>query len=319
VVRICPIGRFWPIDADGFIQNDAAPEKILPPYSGLVAEVRDAYLEHLGQRVHSIYVRGTMARGIAVEGVSDLDSFALVSCAQESPDLSWVGEVAERLRSRHPCVTGIELGCVDRDEIGSTVRFSELDLLMVTQTACVWGEDVTPYLPRYKPGILVANSDISQIGLDIKEALVGLEVDPSPQNGRYWCRRIAKNIIRAGFSFTILRKRLYTRDLYPCYRVFANQYPKQESGMRRAVEYALDPSPNVEEVRAFLSDFGGWMIEAAEDWLDLHNPSRQLALAYCRHQEEVKFGGDPDAQWQMPYERREADRPPQRSRPGDHR
>jgi hypothetical protein len=291
VVRIRPIGRFWPIDADGFIQNDAAPEKILPPYSGLVANVRDAHLEHLGQRAHSIYVRGTVARGVAVEGVSDLDSFALVSCDPEDLDLSWTGDVAERLRSRHPYITGVELECVAHDQIGSTERFSEVDLLMVTQTACVWGEDVIPYLPRYKPGILVANSDISQIKPDIEEAIVRLDIDPSAQNGRYWCRRITKNMIRAGFSLTILRERSYTRDLYPCYRAFANQCPKQESRMRRAVEYALDPSSDAEEVRAFLRDFGGWMIETADDWLDLHNPSREVGLEFSTHQEEVKFGG----------------------------
>jgi hypothetical protein len=290
-VRIRPIGRFWRLDAEGFIQNDAAPEKILPPYSALVAEVRDAYLEHLGRRVHSIYVRGTVARGVAAEGVSDLDSFALVNRdPEEDLDLSWTREMAERLRARHPYVSGVELGCVDSGEIGSTQRFSELDLLMVTQTACVWGEDVIPYLPRYKPGILVANSDISQIKPDIEEAIVALNTDPGAQSTRYWCRRLTKNIIRAGFSLTSLRERSYTRDLYPCYRTFANQYPKQESGMRRAVEYALDPSPDAEEVKAFLSDFGGWMIEAADHWLKLHNPSREVALEFRRYREEVRFG-----------------------------
>lgn len=290
-MRIRPMGRFWRLDADGFIQNDAAPEKIMPPYTELVAEMRNAYLEHLGQRAHGIYVRGTVARGVAVEGVSDLDSFALVSCAPESLDLSWTEDVAERLCTRHPYVTGVELGCVDSDEIGSTQRFSELDLLMVTQTACVWGEDAIPYLPRYKPAILVANSDISQIKPDIEEAIVGLDMDPRAPSTRYWCRRIAKNIIRAGFSLTILRERSYTRDLYPCYRAFANQYPEQESRMRRAVEYALDPSSDAGEVRAFLRDFGDWMIETADDWLELHNPSREVGLEFSRHQEEVKFSG----------------------------
>jgi hypothetical protein len=64
--------------------------------------------------------------------------------------------------------------------------------------------------------------------------------------------------------------------------------------MRRAVEYALDPSPDAEEVKAILSDFGGWMIEAADDWLELHNPSREVALEFSRHREEVKFGGGPE-------------------------
>ena len=61
--------------------------------------------------------------------------------------------------------------------------------------------------------------------------------------------------------------------------------------MRRAVEYALDPSPDAEEVKAFLNDFGGWGIEAAEAWLELHNPSREVELELSRHREEVKFGG----------------------------
>ncbi len=293
MVRIGPIGRFWRLDADGFIQNDAGPEKILPPYSALVAEVRDAYLEHLGQSAHSIYVRGTVARGVAVEGVSDLDSFALVTCNPEDLNLSWVEGVAKRLRARHPYVSGVDLECVESDEIGSTERFSELDLLMVTQTACIWGEEVIPNLPRYKPGVLVANSDISQIKPDTEEAVVGLNMDSGASNTCYWCRRIAKNIIRAGFSLTILRERSYTRDLYPCYRAFASRYPEQERGMRRAVEYALDPSLDAEEVKAFLSDFGGWMIEVADDWLEVHNPSREVELAFSRHREEVKFGGRP--------------------------
>ena len=155
---------------------------------------------------------------------------------------------------------------------------------------------------RYKPGILVANSDISQIKPDIEEAIVGLDVNSGSQSSRYWCRRIAKNIIRAGFSLTILRERSYTRDLYPCYRAFARRYPQQESRMRRAVEYALDPSANAEEVRAFLSDFGGWMIEAAEDWLEVHNPSGEVELEFSKYREEVTFGGGPacspaDAAW----------------------
>ena len=45
---------------------------------------------------------------------------------------------------------------------------------MTSNAACVWGEDVIPYLPRYKPGILVANSDTSQIGSDIETAIVDM-------------------------------------------------------------------------------------------------------------------------------------------------
>ena len=76
MVSVKPISRFWRLDADDFIENDAALARVPPAYTDPLAEVRDAYLEHLEDCIHSIYVRGTVTRGIAVEGVSDLDDFA---------------------------------------------------------------------------------------------------------------------------------------------------------------------------------------------------------------------------------------------------
>lgn len=193
-----------------------------------------------------------MARGTAVDGVSDLDDFVLVD--QGGLDLSWRGEAAERLLARYPHVTDVGLDVVTPEEVGGTNRFSELALLMVTHTACVWREDVIPPRPGYRPGVLVANNDVVQIGSDIEEAMREPTRDSSRENARYWRRRISKNVVRAGFS---------------------ERYPERE--MSRTVEYALEQSPDAAEVLGFLDGFGSWMSEAAEDWLDRLNPSRELA------------------------------------------
>lgn len=116
-----------------------------------------------------------------------------------------------------------------------------------------------------------------------------IERDSSPENTLYWCRRIAKNIVRTGFSFTITEQPRFTRDLYPCYATFGRSHPEQKSEMRSAIEYALDPSPEAEDVVSFLKGFGVWMIEAANDWLDLHNPARELALNLYEFPEEVRY------------------------------
>lgn len=292
VGSIRPVGKLWLLDAGGFILNDAAPEKILSPYDRLVAQVRDAYLEHLGPDVRGVYIRGTVARGMALGGASDLDSFVLVGRDPETLDLSWKEGVAERLLSLHPYVTGIDLGCIGPEAFANTDRFSELGLLMATQTACVWGENFIPSLPKYRPGVLVANSDLCQIRPDIEEALTEIDQDPSPEKVRYWCRRIAKNIVRAGFSLTMLREKTYTRDLYPCYKAFARWYPGRTAAMRRSVGYALDPSSEASEVKNFLKDFGGWMVQEADRWLERHNSSRVQELQLSDYPEEVKLGAN---------------------------
>ena len=201
----------------------------------------------------------------------------------------WSHGATKHLLTQYPFITGIGFECLNLDDLGEDYRFSELGLLMVTQTTCVWGEDVIPKLPSYKSGILVANSDLCQIRTDVEEALAELHANPSREQAFYWCRRIAKNIVRSGFSLGTLGERQYTRDLYPCYRTFARRYPEHEHDMRRAIEYALTPSPNAEEVTAYLKDFGKWVVEEAEAWLAKHNPSREPEPVLERHQEEVRF------------------------------
>lgn len=87
----------------------------------------------------------------------------------------------------------------------------------------------------------------------------------------------------------ILDELRYTRDLYPCYRTFVRHYPQYENDMKRAVEYALAPTPDPREIKAYLNGFGRWIVEAAEAWLVEHNPSRELELELAKYPEEVRI------------------------------
>lgn len=119
--------------------------------------------------MRGVYVRGTVARGMAVAGISDIDDFALLERDPSGLDLSWTEGASEYLRARYPFVTGVGMECLGPKDFGPTGRFSEPGFLLVTQTACVWGEDVIPSLPRYRPGVVVANNDIVQIKANIDE------------------------------------------------------------------------------------------------------------------------------------------------------
>jgi predicted nucleotidyltransferase len=273
------LGRLWQIDEQGYIINDAALEKIVPPFSRAVAEMRDAYLKHLPGQIHSIYLRGSVARGQGVPDVSDLDNFAVITADPDSLDLSWCEAAAVDILRRHPFITSLGFDLESYDSIVVTDNhFNELSLQLRTQAVCLWGQDLIPTLPRYKLDVVVANCDICQIKPDIEEAIFELMADSSPQVTRYWCRRIMKNILRAGFSLVMLEERAYTRDLYPCYKLFARYYPEKESAMRHALELALQPSASAAEVLLFLNTFGPWLIATADHWLDRYNPSRELAL-----------------------------------------
>jgi len=90
MTEILKIGRLLKTDKDGYIVSESSAEKIASPWKEAVEEIKNAYLSHLGDIVHSIYVRGTVSRGEAIESISDIDTFAVITKKQEEIDRSWV-------------------------------------------------------------------------------------------------------------------------------------------------------------------------------------------------------------------------------------
>jgi uncharacterized protein len=273
MLQLLDIGGLWPLAADGSILNDASADKIPPPYRPVVDAAVAVYRQWLGQRLHSVYVRGTVPRAQAVPGVSDLDLFAVALDDPADLDDSWLKAAGAEIARSHPIVSDVQLEIWPYAELLVTDRFTEMSFLLKTQSACVWGQDLGPQLPRFKLDVIVANNDISQIAADIRDAIASVRADPSPQNTRYWCRRISKNMLRAGFSLVMLDEGVFTRDLKLCYDYFARHYPTQSQEMRRVLELAIQPSADPELLLDLLDGFGAWLIARADEWLARHNPA----------------------------------------------
>ena len=65
----------WQVDKNGFLINDATKEQITPQYQAVIDDAIKAYRDNIGDDIHSIYVTGSVPRGLAEDGKSDLDMF----------------------------------------------------------------------------------------------------------------------------------------------------------------------------------------------------------------------------------------------------
>lgn len=61
------------LDKDGFIQNLYSPKNIAPEFQEVVSAVVDSLLRELPSQVDGIYLYGSVPRGTAIIGRSDLD------------------------------------------------------------------------------------------------------------------------------------------------------------------------------------------------------------------------------------------------------
>ena len=259
-------GAILATDDDGYLIPDASLDKIVPPWDAAVDFIKEAYIEHLGDRLHSVYVRGSVARGLAVEGISDLDSVALVhgNPPQARERLSWAGEVREKYLKRFPFSDRPEIWI---DWVGPLLdNLEDKGMSLKLEYVCVHGEDVVARIP---PVQLKALAKKVKLRREYIESIVGevredVAKSEHPEFVKKECKWICKRFLRAGSRLVIARTQKYTRDLYYCYELFSNVYPQQEPLMRRALELALNPTTDANELIPLVDELGAFLAQEAD-------------------------------------------------------
>ena len=273
-------GRFWQIDFEGFIQNDARDEPPQPPFDVALDAAVEAFVAHIGQDLDSIYVTGSVARGLAVPGQSDLNVFA-VTHALADPDLvlqQWIDAAEDEILARHPGLRGLQMELWPYYYVfNDPARFSMGGFILKTHSRCVWGSDLAPGLPDYRLSPAIANDDLVQLEPDFEDVLFDIETDSSTANVAYWSRRSARAALWSSFGLVQMAAGVHTRDLDLCAQVFLGHFPQHRGDIQRALHDARQPVEDPDSLRTFLKRFN-WLLALTETWLDEHNPDRDLAL-----------------------------------------
>ncbi len=258
-------GRLLTTDPDGFLIRDAHPDKIEPPWQEAVDFARQAIGENLQTAIHSIYLRGSVPRGLAVEGLSDIDTFFVVHGGDEAClqlDLSWRDAVRSEFARRFPFAQGMELMCIALARATSKQRENfGLRFLIKVESVCLYGQDLGRNMPPVSLDQVIEHKS-SSLSRDLASFHSHLETEDDKEEIEERCRSLMKRLLREGMRLVMARERAYTRDLYPAYACFANYYPQQEGSMRKALKWALNPVTDKKQLVPFAHTFGQWLMDA---------------------------------------------------------
>lgn len=254
-IPIRKIGTYFEVDEEGYIINPCSIEKIQEVWNPVIADVIASYREHCGDTLHSVYVRGSVAKGTAIENVSDLDSFSYVNIPREDISYDWLREAEREIADRYPFAEGVEMNM-------DSVQNVETNRIMLQQSICVYGPDLSKDLPKLKPGkdMIVHAFTLDQRMDWLKSKLDTLE-GADLQDKCVW---LMKGFLRTGFELTMDRSKTYTRDLYPCYETFSKYYPEKEPEMREALMLALNPTDDKEKLVRLMEGLGTWLEHEAK-------------------------------------------------------
>lgn len=256
------LGRFLSVDELGYVKPDVAIDHIGNIWKPVVAFISDALINRRG--VRSVYLRGSIPRGLAIEDLSDADFVYLSETNFESDD----GALEQAVGSRFPFVKGLELTRLDRntlERIRRPQRRPYFQMLLKTQCLFLAGEDVARDIAPFQLGtemvshVFSLQGEFSRLPRLLEEGRkTGVE-----QAMHQW---FSRRIVRSGFEVTMDRNDHFTRDLYLCYEQFARFYPGRAEQMFRVLANCLNGGEcplQYGELVAFLAGEGVRLTAAA--------------------------------------------------------
>lgn len=257
--KIEPIGDYLETDPNGYILNTTSVDLIQPVWRPAIDEIVNVYKEHYGDSLHSAYLRGSVAKGKAIDNISDIDTFAIVSLPKDEIDRTWVTEFRNSMADKFPFVKGVEMIITPLD--GFESRRGQ-QILIKTQSICLFGSNLADDVASFKSGSNTIQH-LQHLEKDIDEILEELLPQKDSKQILNDCSWIMKRVVRGGFELVMKRSGLYTRDLYPCYEGFAKYYPEKKSEMYRALELAVCPTIEANEIITTLNNIGKFVVQEA--------------------------------------------------------
>jgi hypothetical protein len=257
-VPIKKTGRYFDVDTKGYLINPASKEKIQEEWQPIVNDIVEKYKSQYGDALHSVYIRGSVGKGDAVVGISDVDTFSYVTLKKEEIKTDWMDSFEKEMSVTYPFAQGVELS-VD------SIEDAPNDRILILQSACVYGNDLNAEMPRIKVGKETLGHVYSHVK-DLQWFDEWLLKPQESQEIKKSCTWLMKRFLRTGLELTMERAGLYTRDLYPSYKVFAEYYPEKEVEMKEVLYLALNPTNDLSVIKRIRDNLGAWMEEQAKGY-----------------------------------------------------
>lgn len=246
------------VNADGVIVTGAAPERIPAGYRPVLTDCTNLLGKVFGDRLHSLYVYGSVATGQARPPRSDLDLMAVWSSETAADEAA---AAATELSARHAALvrevalassTLVEVLADDRDGLG---------LRCFLRHYCVWlaGSDLRPSLRPCTPSRAVADGFNDDVRALVKRWRADLDAAHTTAAVAAVARTAARKLLLVTATLESAGHGGWTTDRATGADLLATHHPEWAYTARLAVGWCTDPgAPAARDVRRLL-ELGDWL------------------------------------------------------------
>ncbi|MFR9778519.1 hypothetical protein ACL02O_21005 [Micromonospora sp. MS34] len=248
------------LDRDGAIAREGALGRVPAAFAPVVAATRARITETFGRdRLHSAYLYGSIPRGTAVPGVSDLDLLLALHDEPTGADRSDARRIESTLDGSFAQIDGVGVLLYRTRTLLSELERHDLGFFVACLCTPLLGADLADRLPRYRPTPLLARETNGDLPLAIEGWRSRAAEATTDQERRILSRTIARRLVRTGFTLIMPRWAGWTSDLDESAEAFGHYYPERLAQMRRAAGTGRVPSPDPAVLRELLDDLAPWL------------------------------------------------------------
>jgi hypothetical protein len=248
------------LDRDGAIAREGALSRVADVFAPVVDAARDQICELFdGGRMHSAYLYGSVPRGTAVPGVSDLDLMLALHDEPTDADRRDANRIEATIDSSFSQINGVGVGLCGTGTLLSDLERFDLGFFVACLCTPLVGEDLAEWLPRYRPTSLLAretNGDLALLLPGWRSRAAEAATD-----AERWTlsRSVGRRLVRTGFTLVMPRWGGWTSDLVESAEAFGRYYPQRLGQMRVAAAIGRTPSADPAVLHTLLDDLGPWL------------------------------------------------------------
>ncbi|GGW68305.1 nucleotidyltransferase domain-containing protein [Streptomyces xantholiticus] len=248
------------LNPDGTIAREGSLDRVTADFAPVVAAARTEIAGNFeGSRLHSAYLYGSIPRGTAVPGVSDLDLLLVLHGEPAARDRADADAAEAVLDGTFDVIDGVGILLVGAGAALSELERYDLGFFISCLCTPLLGQDLAVRLPAQRPTSLLARETNGDLALVLPRWRERLRNAATDTERRALCRRVARRIVRTGFTLVMPRWGGWTSDLHDSAELFALHCPQRAEQMRLAAAAARTPTPDPVVLRTLVEDLGPWL------------------------------------------------------------
>ncbi|HDY7522404.1 TPA: nucleotidyltransferase domain-containing protein [Vibrio vulnificus] len=223
------------LDKQGFILNAYSPTHIQPEFKTVVDAVVVELLSQLPDQIDGIYLYGSIARGNAVAGHSDLDISIVLKTPISQTQRAIFQTISKATAKTYSQVSKLDIDPGYLNDILTLQEKYHWQFWLKHCCCCIWGSDLSVQFQPYKPSLEIALA----LNGDLPHFLQHMAPSFADMSEVNIAKVLGKKLVRAAYYFVAENDGSWYTDLSQCIRVAKEYYPHQSDDLELAYLFTL--------------------------------------------------------------------------------